>query len=95
MKLNGVDFDKFSNQELVQLCLKYNLVDKTKKYTRPDLLNLIKDFLINRLNKKNEQNNDPNIKAVTVNDRQRRNSTSGNIQTNHPYLRVQDSLQIF
>jgi len=82
MKLNGVDFDKFSNQELVQLCIKYNLVDKTKKYTRPDLLNLIKDFLINRLNKKNEQNNDPNIKAVTVN-KQRRNSTSGNIQSNN------------
>ena len=82
MKLNGVDFDKFSNQELVQLCLKYNLVDKTKKYTRPDLLNLIKTFLINRLNKKNEQNNDPNIKAVTVN-KQRRNSTSGNIQSNN------------
>ena len=82
MKLNGVDFDKFSNQELVQLCLKYNLVDKTKKYTRQDLLNLIKTFLINRLNKKNEQNNDPNIKAVTVN-KQRRNSTSGNIQTNN------------
>ena len=82
MKLNGVDFDEFSNQELVQLCLKYNLVDNTKKYTRPDLLNLIKTFLINRLNKKNEQNNDPNIKAVTVN-KQRRNSTSGNIQTNN------------
>jgi len=82
MKFNGVDFDKFSNQELVQLCLKYNLVDNTKKYTRPDLLNLIKDFLINKLNKKNEQNNDPNIKAVTVN-KQRRNSTSGNILSNN------------
>ena len=83
MKLNGVDFDKFSNQELVQLCIKYKLVDKTNKYTRQDLLNLIKTFLINKLNKKNEQNNDPNIKAITVNDRQRRNSTSGNIQSNN------------
>ena len=52
MKLNGVDFDKFNNQELVQLCLKYNLVDNTKKYTRQDLLNLIKTFLINKLKKK-------------------------------------------
>ena len=82
MKLNGIDFEKFSNQELVQLCLKYNLVDKSKKYTRQDLLNLIKLFLIDKLNKKNEQNNDPNIKSVSVN-KQRRNSTSGNLQTNN------------
>ena len=27
MKFNGIDFDTFTNQELVQLCIKYNLVN--------------------------------------------------------------------
>jgi len=87
MKINGVDFDKFSNQDLVQLCMKYNLVIKTNKYTRNDLLNLIKKFMIEKMNKKQQniqQQNiqqDPNIKSVSVN-RGRRNSTSGNLQNN-------------
>ena len=79
MKLNGVDFDKFSNQDLVQICMKYNLVIKTNKYTRNDLLNLIRHFMIEKLNKKQHQQNmqqnmqqqqhiqqDPNIKSVSV-----------------------------
>ena len=39
MKINGIDFDTFTNQELVQLCMKYKLVNKSTKYTRNDLLN--------------------------------------------------------
>ena len=65
MKLNGIDFSKFTNQELVQLCFKYNLIYKSKKYDRQDLLNLIKDFLIDRLNKKKSPP-DPIIKSLSV-----------------------------
>ena len=32
MKFNGIDFDKLSNTELINLCLKYNLIDKSKQY---------------------------------------------------------------
>ena len=86
MKLNGIDFGKFTNQELVQLCFKYNLIDKSKKYDRQDLLILIKDFLIDRLNKKKTKTSNPNVKSLSVEsdkNYKRRNSTSGNLQTNN------------
>jgi len=81
MKLNGIDFDKFSNEELINLCLKYDLIDRSKQYNRQDLLNLIKSFLIDRLNKKQQQST--NIKSFSIDsdkNYKRRNSTSGNIQ---------------
>ena len=76
--------------------MKYNLVIKTNKYTRNDLLNLIRNFMIEKINKKQHQQNiqkqqnmqqqnmqqDPNIKSVSVN-RGRRNSTSSNLQNNN------------
>ena len=34
MIFNGIDFDKLSNTELINLCLKYNLIDKSKKYKK-------------------------------------------------------------
>ena len=81
MKLNGIDFDKFNNEELINLCLKYNLIDRSKQYNRRDLLNLIKSFLMERLNRKQQQGN--NVKSFSIDSDQnykRRNSTSGNIQ---------------
>ena len=42
MKFNGIDFDKMTNTELIELCLKYKLIDRSKQYNRQDLLNLIK-----------------------------------------------------
>jgi hypothetical protein len=85
MKLNGIDFDKFSNKDLIELCLKYNLIDRSKQYNRQDLLNLIKVFIIDRLNKKQTQNNNPNIKSFSIDndkDYKRRNSVSGNLESN-------------
>ena len=81
MKLNGIDFNKFNNGELINLCLKYNLIDRSKQYNRRDLLNLIKSFLMERLNRKQQQGN--NVKSFSIDSDQnykRRNSTSGNIQ---------------
>jgi len=82
MKFNGIDFGAFSDKELIEICLKYDLIDRTKKYNRQDLLNLIKDFLIDRLNRK--KNKTSNIKSFSINndkEYKRRNSTSGNLQT--------------
>jgi hypothetical protein len=83
MKFNGIDFDKLSNTELVNLCLKYNLVDKSKQYNRQNLLDLLKSFIIDRLNKKKQQSS--NIKSFSIDndkDYKRRNSFSGNLQSN-------------
>ena len=66
-----VEIKDLNNQQLAQIALKYNLIDKSKKYTRNDLITLLEDF------KKRKQ--DPNIKSVSVN--QRRNSVSGNQQS--------------
>ena len=32
MKLNELDFDKLSDNDLIQLCLKYKILDKSEKY---------------------------------------------------------------
>ena len=56
MIFNGIDFDKLSNNEIINLCLKYKLIDKTKQYNRQDLLKLLKSFIIDRLNKKQQNN---------------------------------------
>ena len=53
MIFNGIDFDKLTNNEIINLCLKYKLIDKTKQYNRQDLLILLKSFIIDRLKKNN------------------------------------------
>ena len=55
MKLNGIDFNNFSDKELIELCLKYKLINTSKKYNRNDLLNLLKVFIVEKLNKKKHQ----------------------------------------
>ena len=64
MKFNGIDFDKMTNTELIELCLKYKLIDRSKQYNRQDLLNLIKSFIIDRLNRKKQ--NSTNIKSFSI-----------------------------
>ena len=64
MKLNGIDFNNFSDKELIELCLKYKLIDTSKKYNRNDLLNLLKSFIIEKLNKKKQQKS--NIKSFSI-----------------------------
>ena len=79
---NGV-FYKLSNNELINLCLKYNLIDKSKQYNRQDLLNLLKSFILDKLNKKKQQSS--GIKSFSIDndkDYKRRNSFSGNLQSN-------------
>ena len=79
MKLNGIDFNNFSDKELIELCLKYKLIDTSKKYNRNDLLNLLKVFIVEKLNKKKQQKS--NIKSFAIdNDKEykRRKSFSGN-----------------
>jgi len=86
MIFNGIDFDKLTNSEIINLCLKYNLIDKTKQYNRQDLLKLLKSFIIDRLNKKQQQQQQPpDTKSFSIDndkDYKRRNSVSGNLQSN-------------
>ena len=79
MKLNEIDFDKLSDNELVQLCLKYKIIDKEnlQRTTRKELLLVIREFLKKKLQVYGE--NPPNTKQVQV---KRRMSTSGKLETN-------------
>ena len=81
MKLNEIDFDKLSDQELIQLCLKYKILDKTKipKTTRKEILSIIKVFLKKKLQVYGEKKNE-NTKKVHL---QRRMSTSGKLENNN------------
>ena len=80
MKLNELNFNLLSDQELIVICLKYKIIEKEDipKTTRKELLNIIKIFLQKKLSvyglKKEE-----NIKSIKV---QRRMSTSGRMQKN-------------
>ena len=51
MKLNDIDFDKLSDNELKGLCIKYKIVDpqKINQYKRSQLLELIKRYLVHKL----------------------------------------------
>jgi len=68
MKLNNIDFDKLSDNELKGLCLKYRIINPKNihKYQRQQLLEIIKKYLIHKLK----------------NYGQRRNSINGNLQKN-------------
>ena len=79
MKLNDIDFEKFSDKELITLCLKYKLIEshELSKSTRKDLLSLIRKYLEYKLKNYGQKNKDS--KSVSVN---RRMSVSGNIQKN-------------
>ena len=81
MKLNDIDFDKLSDNELKALCIKYSMVNENEvmSINRKQSLNLIRQFLERKLKVYGQKkNNDPNLKQVNV----RRMSTSGNLQTN-------------
>ena len=76
MKLNEIDFNKFSNKELIHLCLKYKIVEEkdipTK--TRKEILELIKKYFEKKLKVYGSKDN---TKKVQI---QRRLSTSGKIE---------------
>jgi len=81
MKLNDIDFDKLSDNELKALCIKYKMVEghNISTISRKESLVLIKSFLERKLKVYGQKKNqDPNLKSISV----RRMSTSGSLQTN-------------
>ena len=73
-----VEIKDLDNKQLAQLGLKYNLIDKSKKYTRNDLITLLENF--KKQKQEQQKQTDPNVKSISVN-KQRRNSVSGNQQS--------------
>lgn len=77
MKLNELDFDKLSDGDLINLCLKYKILTKSEisNTTRKELLLIIKKFIQKKLQVYGEKNKQ--TKNVQI---QRRMSTSGKIE---------------
>ena len=58
MKLNNIDFDVLSNDDLKKIIIKYKLHQNTKIRNREDMIRVIKEFIILKMNKyKNNKNN--------------------------------------
>jgi|TARA_B100001094_G_scaffold332915_1_gene407283 hypothetical protein len=78
MKLNEIDFNLLSDKELIQVCIKYELIqiEEIKKLTRKDILKIIKQWVHKKLQVYGQNKN---LKSVSVN---RRMSVSGNLQKN-------------
>ena len=89
MKLNDIDFNKFSDKELITICLKYKLIESHQltQTTRKGLLSLIRGYLERKL--KTYGQKDKDIKSVSVN---RRMSISGNIQKNSINILVENGV---
>ena len=77
MKLNELDFDKLSDNDLIQLCLKYKILDKSEisNTTRKELLIIIKNYIQKKLQVYGQKNSQ--TKSVQI---KRRMSTSGKIE---------------
>ncbi len=78
MKLNEIDFNILTDQELVGLCLKYKLIEpqSVNRYNRKSLLLLIKGFIKRKIETYGQNNNN------TKPNNNRRLSISGNLQKN-------------
>ena len=65
MKLNEIDFNLFNDKELIRICIKYKLIEYNdiNKYKRSDLLNIIKEWVHNKLK---IYGNQKSIKSVSV-----------------------------
>ena len=81
MKLNEINFNLLSDQELISLCLKYKIMNREKlsNTTRSELLDVIKEFLKKKLQVYGKKKEEESIKSIPL---QRRMSTSGNLQKN-------------
>ena len=81
MKLNNIDFDVLSNDDLKKIIIKYKLHQNTKIRNREDMIRVIKEFIILKMNKyknNNNNNNDNKVKSINFNRRQ----SVPNIKTN-------------
>ena len=78
MKLNELNFDLLSDKELIQLCLKYKIIEQENipKTTRKELLLIIKSYLKKKLQVYG-QKEEGNTKSVRI---ERRMSTSGKLE---------------
>ena len=78
MKLNEIDFDSMSNKILIQLSLKYKIIQKEDLYniSRKQLLRLIKQYIYKKLKVYGTREKE-GVKTL----KQRRNSISGSLQT--------------
>ena len=86
MKLNNIDFDVLSNDDLKKIIIKYKLHQNTKIRNREDMIRVIKEFIILKMNKyknnnknnNDDKNNDDKVKSINFNRRQ----SVPNIKTN-------------
>ena len=76
MKLNDIDFDVLSNDDLKQIIIKYKLYQNTKIKNREDMISVIKEFIILKMNK--YKNNKDKVKSINLN----RRKSVPNIKTN-------------
>ena len=67
MKLNNIDFDVLSNDDLKKIIIKYNLHQNTKIKNREDMIKVIKEFIILKMN--NYKHNDSKVKSININRR--------------------------
>lgn len=77
MKLNNIDFNLLSNEDLKKIIIKYELHKNNKIKSREDMIKLIKEFILQKMNKyKNNKQNE--VKSINFNRRQ----SVPNIKTN-------------
>jgi hypothetical protein len=85
MKLNEIDFNLMSDDELKKLCFKYKIlpIHELNTKSRKELLKLIKDYIEKKLKNYGQKN----VKTFQVN-RSRRMSATGNLQQNNKNIRT-------
>ena len=66
MKLNEIDFDLLSDKELIQICIKYELIkiQDIKLLTRKDILHIIKKWVHKKLQTYGQNKS---VKSVSIN----------------------------
>ena len=50
MKLNNIDFNVLSNEDLKKIIIKYELHKNTKIKSRDDMIKVIKEFILQKMN---------------------------------------------
>jgi len=74
MKLNNIDFNVLSNEDLKKIIIKYNLHQNNKIKNRDDMIKVIKEFIILKMN--NYKNTE--VKSININ----RRKSVPNLKTN-------------
>tara|TARA_B100001094_G_scaffold306437_1_gene337211 strand:- start:8332 stop:9837 length:1506 start_codon:yes stop_codon:yes gene_type:complete len=69
MKLNNIDFDILSNEDLKKIIIKYELHKNVKIKNRNDMIQVIKEFILQKMNVY-KNNNKKDVKSINFNRRQ-------------------------